>query len=194
MPTEIVVVKIEKDITPQNMIKNVLKENMTDFLQMPNKLFSKKRKQINKSKQKTSIRKSSSRKTTISSLDSSNKKELPVSISAIKKSDSKSQDIDIAMIGTDAYCTACCLKKVQVFALSMRDIQYQAKKEAKAETDLKSVVSQKYHDFLNVFSKKNSDTFFTYWKYDYKIYLKEKQNSNYAPLYKISFKELNTIK
>ena len=48
---------------------------MTDFLQTPNKLYSKKRKQINKSKQKTSRKKTSSRKVTISSLDSSDKKD-----------------------------------------------------------------------------------------------------------------------
>ena len=106
------------------MIKRSSKEDMTDFLQTPNKFSSKKMRQINKSKQKTSIRKTSSKKTTISNLDSSIKKELPVSILAIKKSDPKAKDIDIAIIGADAYRAVCRLKEAQVFAISMKDIQY----------------------------------------------------------------------
>ena len=41
--TEIVVIRIEKAITPQKMIKRGSKEDMTNFLQMPDKLSSKKR-------------------------------------------------------------------------------------------------------------------------------------------------------
>ena len=50
LPVETAVMRIKKDITPQKMIKRGSKEDMTDFLQTPNKLSSKKRKQINKSK------------------------------------------------------------------------------------------------------------------------------------------------
>ena len=66
------------------------------------------------------------------------------------------------MIGADAYCVTCCLKRAQVFAVLIRDIQYQAEKEARAETDPKNVVPQEYHNFLNIFSKKNSDSFFSH--------------------------------
>ena len=104
------------------MIKKGSKENMTNFLQTPNRLFSKKRRQINKSKQKTSIEETSSRIATISSFESFDKKELPIPILAIKESDPKAKDIDIAMIGANAYCTAFCLKGAQVFAISMRYI------------------------------------------------------------------------
>ena len=131
---------------------------MTDFLQTSNKLSSKRKKQINKSKRKASIEDISLREVTISSLESSDKKKLPVSIPAIKKSGRKAEDINIAMIGADVYYIACCLKKAQVFAVSMRDIQYQAEKEARAKTDSKSIVPQEYHNFLYVFLKKNSDT------------------------------------
>ena len=127
---ETAAIKIEGNVIPQKMIKRGLKKHMTDFLQTPNKLSSKKKRQINKSKQKASIRETSSRKATISSLESSDKKELPVSISAIKISKFKTKDIDIAMISTDAYCITYCLKKTQVFVISMKDIQYQAEKEA----------------------------------------------------------------
>ena len=135
---------------------------MTNFLQTPNRLSSKKRRQINKSKRKTSIGDTSSRTATISSLESFDKKELLVPIPATKKSDPKAKDIDIAIIGADAYHAACRLKRAQMFAVSMKDIQYQAEKEARAETDPRSVVPEKYHDFLDVFSKKDSDTLLLY--------------------------------
>ena len=79
---------------------------------MPNKFSSKKRRQINKSKQKTVIGVISLKKATISNLDSFNKKELPVSISATKESDPKAKDIDIAMIGANIYHAACHLIRV----------------------------------------------------------------------------------
>ena len=87
-------------------------------------------------------------------MDSSDKQKLPVPILATKKSDLKAKDIDIAIIGADAYCVACRLKRAQIFALSMKDIQYQVEKEARAETNPRSIVPQEYHDFLDIFSKK----------------------------------------
>ena len=121
-------------------------------------MSSKKRKQINKSKRKTSIGDTSLKKATISSLDSSDKKKLPVPILAIKELDPKAKNIDIAMIGADVYHAACCLKGAKVFALSMRDIQYQAQKEARTETNPTDIITQNYHNFLDVFLKKNLDT------------------------------------
>ena len=194
LPTETAVVTIKEDITPQKKIKRSSKKDMTNFLQTPNKLFSKKRRQINKSKRKASIEKSSSRKATINSLESSDKKELPVPIPTTKTSEPKAKDIDIAMIGADAYRAACHLKRAQVFAISMRDIQYQAEKEARAETDPKSVVPQEYHDFLDVFSKIDSDTFFPHRKYDHKIHLEEEQKPGHTPLYKMSPEKLDIVK
>lgn len=75
-------------------------------------MFSKKKRQINKSKQKTSIGKTGSRKATISSLDSSDKKELPIPLAVTKTSIPKAKNINIAIIGMDTYCITCYLKKV----------------------------------------------------------------------------------
>lgn len=104
------------------MIKKKLKEDMNDFLQMLYKLLSKKRRQINKTKQKSNVKKTSLRKATISSLNNSVKKELLILILVIKISKPKIQDINITMIDADIYCAACHLKKAQVFAISMGDI------------------------------------------------------------------------
>ena len=98
------------------------------------------------------------------------------------------------MIGADAYRVACYLKGAQLFAVLMRDIQYQAEKEARTETDPKSVVPQEYHNFLDVFSKKNSDTLPPHRKYDHKIHLEEEQKPGHAPLYKMSPEELDAVK
>lgn len=57
-----------------------------------------KKKQINRSKRKVSIEKTSSEKVTISNLDSSNRKELLLAIPVTKSSEPKTKNIDIAMI------------------------------------------------------------------------------------------------
>lgn len=49
---------------------------------------------------------------------------MAVAILAIIKSNLKTKDIDIAIISADIYYAAFDLKKVQVFAISMRNIQY----------------------------------------------------------------------
>ena len=194
LPTKIATVRIEKVVTPRKIIKRGSKKDMTDFLQTPNKLSSKKRRQINQSKQKASLGETSSRKAIISSLDSLEKKELPVPILATVKSNRKAKDTDKAMIGANAYRAACRLKGAQVFAVFMRDIQYQAEKEARVETNLKNVVPQEYHDFLDVFSKKDLDTLPLHRKYDHQIQLEKEQKPGHALLYKMSSKELDAVK
>lgn len=70
LPIETAIVRIEKIITSWKMIKKGLKKDMTNFLQTLNKLFNKKKRQINKSKRKTSLGKISLKKAIISSLNS----------------------------------------------------------------------------------------------------------------------------
>lgn len=55
----------------------------------------------------------------------------------------------------------------------MKDLEYQAAKEAKSETDLKNVIPEEYHDLLDIFSKKNFDMLLFHQKYDDIIRLKE---------------------
>ena len=42
----------------------------------------------------------------------------------------------------------------------MKNLEYQAEKKAKPETNLKTIVLEEYYDFLDIFSKKDSDTLF----------------------------------
>ena len=89
---------------------------------MSYKLSSKKKKQINKSKQKANIKKTSSRKLIISNLKSFEKNVLSVPIPVIKTSKSKAKNINIAMIDANSYHLPCRFKKTSVFAILMRDI------------------------------------------------------------------------
>ena len=91
----------------------------------------------------------------ISSLDNSGIEGLPT---LTRVSTLGTNKVDIAMIGADAYCTTCKLKRAQIFAVSMRDLEYQAEEEAKPKTNPRSIVPEEYHDLLDVFSKKDSDT------------------------------------
>ena len=135
--------------------------------------------------------KQNSKTIVINIFGNSGKEELPTSILA----PTFGKDVeDIAMIGADAYCLACQLKGAQVFAISIRDLEFQAEKEARPETNPKTVVPEEYHDLLDVFSKKNSDTLPPYQKYDYKIILEEEQKHGHALLYKMLLQELDAIK
>ena len=130
----------------------------------------------------------------ISILNNFDKKTQSDSIPLKEQLASSTKEVDIAMICANTYCAPCHLKKAQVFAVSLKDLQYQAKKEARAEIDPKSVVLEEHHDFLDVFSKKNSDILSPYQKYDHKIQLEKEQKSGHTPLSKIFFKELDTVK
>lgn len=50
--------------------------------------------------------------------------------------------VDVAMIGADAYRTVCKLKRAQVFAISIKDLKYQAEKKARPKP-IQKVLYQK---------------------------------------------------
>lgn len=49
------------------------------------------------------------------------------------------------------------LKRAQVLAIPMRNLEFQIAKKARPETDPKSVILKEYYDFLGVFSEKDLD-------------------------------------
>ena len=77
--------------------------------------------------------------------------------------------INLAFIGGAPFTYLAKQKNVEIFVISMRDIEYQLKKATKTPTDLKTVVPEKYHEFLDVFSKETSDTLSEHSKYDHRI-------------------------
>lgn len=146
---------MEDHITANKIMKKSLNKHITDFMQTLNKLFGEKQKQINKNKQTRNIKESNSRKANISSLNNSDKTELLVFIPATKTFQPKVKDIDIAIISKNAYFIPCYLKIAQVFTILMRDKQYQTEKKVRVKTNLKSLIPQEYHNFLDVFLKKH---------------------------------------
>lgn len=88
------------------------------------KMSKKKRQLIIVSKQKPSINKSESKIIVISILNNSKKKGLLISIPETELSIPVTKELDIAMIDADVYCTACKLKRAQVFDISIGDLEY----------------------------------------------------------------------
>ena len=64
--------------------------------------------------------------------------------------------------------------KNKLNAISIKDVKYQLNKTVKAPTNLKTVVLEEYHEFLDVFLKEASDTLLPYSKYNYQIHLLER--------------------
>ena len=62
-------------------------------------------------------------------------------------------------------------KGVEIFDISMRNLEYQLNKAKKPITDSATVVLECYHEFLDVFSKEASDKVSSHSKYDHKIKL-----------------------
>ncbi len=79
----------------------------------------------------------------------------------------------------------------------MKNLEIQLKKQSSSTiTDPKSVISSKYHDFLNVFFKEKADILSSHRKHDHRIELEKDHESDhkYAPLYNLSEEELQLIK
>ena len=68
------------------------------------------------------------------------------------------------MISANTYQVARSSKKAAVFALAMKDLDYQLKKRFEAETNPKKLILKEYYNSLVVFSKKNSDALPYYQK------------------------------
>lgn len=127
-----------------------------------------KRQVINVSKQKPSIDKLKSKTVLINSFGNSMIESLPI---PIQVSALNTKEIDIIIIGSDTYCTASKLKKTQIFAVLIKNQEYQIDNEDRLKTDPRFVVSMKHHNFLDIFSQKNLNILLLYQKYDYKIIL-----------------------
>ena len=81
----------------------------------------------------------------------------------------ETKPIDLAFIRGASFTYFAKQKDVEIFAISMRNIEYQLEKATKTLTDPKTVVLEEYHKFLDVFSKEASDTLSEHSKYDHRI-------------------------
>lgn len=79
----------------------------------------------------------------------------------------------ITIISANAYCAACKSKRAWVFAVFIKNLEYQAKKKARLKTNSRNIITKKYHNLLDIIFKKNFAIFSSYQKYDNKIILKK---------------------
>jgi hypothetical protein len=114
-----------------------------------------------------------------------------------EKSTDAKNTIEIHFIAAVSFNILSRQKDVKIFAVFMKDLEIQLKKQDNNEvTDSKSVMSSKYHDFLDVFFKKKADILSSHKKHDHRIELEKDHESDheYASLYNLSKKELLLIK
>ena len=90
---------------------------------------------------------------------------------SVERAGENDKPLDLAFIGGAPFVHLAKKQKANIFAISMRDIEYQLNKTTKPPTDPKTVVPTKYHDLIDVFSKDVSDSLRPYEKYDHKIEL-----------------------
>ena len=107
----------------------------------------------------------------------------------------ETKPINLAFIGGALFTYLAKQKDVEIFAISMKDIEYQLEKATKTPTDPKIMFPEEYHKFLDVFSKEASDTLSEHSKYDYRIrFLEGYKNHGNSLLQAMSESKLQFVK
>lgn len=81
--------------------------------------------------------------------------------------------VDVAIRDTSVYHIVYRQKWAPLFVWSIRNLEYSVEKKAREKPDTKTTIAENYHNFWNVFSKKNFNTLFSYKKYYQKIIFDE---------------------
>lgn len=101
-----------------------------------------------------------------------------------------SGQVDCAMIGAAAYQMLAKTKGVELFAISMKDLEDQKEKENEPSTDPKTVLPEEYHDLIDVFSKVAANKLPPHRPYDHEIILEEGKTHGHSALRNMSQAEL----
>ncbi len=105
--------------------------------------------------------------------------------------------IEIHLIAIASFNILSRQKDVEIFVVFMKNLKIQFKEQDNNKIiDSKSVMSSKYHDFLNVFLKKKTNILSSHRKHDHRIKLEKDHElkHEYASLYNLSKDELLLIK
>ncbi len=111
--------------------------------------------------------------------------------------DESESAIEIHSIAVASFNTLFRQKDVEIFVVFMKNLKIQLKKQnSSTMIDSKSIMSSKYHNFLNVFFKKKTNILSSHRKHDHRIKLKKNHESEheYASLYNLSKEKLLLIK
>ena len=103
--------------------------------------------------------------------------------------------LELARVGAAPFQYLTKQKGVEIFGISMRDLEYQLNKAEKPITNPVTVVPECYHEFLDVFSKEALDIVSLHSKYDHKIKLVNGgKNHSQAALRGMSKPQLEFVK
>lgn len=104
--------------------------------------------------------------------------------------------VNLAMISAVVYKMISQQEEIQLFFISLKDVNEHLREFDVKKTNSKTILSKKYLKFLIVFSKAAFDELLSHRDIDHQIVLKEEKqaNHNYCLLYNMSKDELVTIK
>ncbi len=114
-----------------------------------------------------------------------------------EKSTNDESTIEIHSIAVVLFNILSRQKDVKIFVVFRKNLKIQLKKQDNNKViNSKSIMSSKYHDFLNVFFKKKADILSSHRKHDHRIKLEKDHelDHEYAFLYNLSKEELQLIK
>ncbi len=104
----------------------------------------------------------------------------------------QSKPLEICMIGSAPFAHSARKKDHQVFAIFMQDIKKAL--NPKQLTDPATVLSEEYHEFLDVFSRQLANSLPSHRLYDHHIHLKPESQPSFGPLYGMFRDELLILK
>lgn len=103
-----------------------------------------------------------------------------------------SRSLDIAEVGFTSFSLLARKKENVVFSVTMKDIEEALKEETKV--DPATILPKKYHAFLDVFSKEESDKLPPHRHNDHTIPIEKGMTPGYGPLYSMSRDELQVLR
>ena len=92
--------------------------------------------------------------------------------------------MDICMIGATPLAWLARKPEYMIFAITMTDIEKAL--VLKKHINFATKVPVKYHKYLDVFLRKETDKLVEYWLYNYKIILEEGKQLGFGPFYGMS--------
>jgi hypothetical protein len=87
-----------------------------------------------------------------------------------------------------------CYGKVEQLALSLNKINTALQEPKDNNSNIKAIVLPKYHQYLKIFEKVNTDKLPPHYPCDHKIPLEDGFQPPFGPLYSLSHPELEELK
>lgn len=119
-------------------------------------------------------------------------KPLPVTVEAEDKEVPRHKQLQVAMIGAAAFLHLVNKQHLEVFSVTLAELKNTPQA---AQKDLRELVPEEYHSFLDLFDEAKSDKLPPRRPYDHKIPLKNPNSAPpFRPMYSMSHNELEVIR